>query len=240
MITIIPRNVTWRFSLFVFLVFSLIGYFIFFYGSANSPTSRVEQPTAEEGILLLHEGNQRFANNRRRFPRLDKARVVETALAQKPFATVLTCSDSRIPVENIFDAGIGDLFVVRVAGNVCSDHEIGSIEYGVEHLKTPLVLIMGHTYCGAVKAVVEDADVRGKFHHLAEHIIPSYDEAKETLRTQDRELLLKETVRRNVRRAMRDLEEMSPGVRQMRENGKVTIAGALYDLRTGSVEWLTP
>jgi len=135
------------------------------------------RPSPDQAISILQNGNARYVRGDRKFAHLDRRRVAETAQAQEPFATVLACSDSRVPVEHVFDAGIGDLFVVRVAGNVCSNHEIASIEYGVEHLKTPLVVVLGHTHCGAVTAVVENADVRGKFPHLAEHIIPAYEEA---------------------------------------------------------------
>lgn len=168
-------------------------------------TIRQQQPSPAEVLVMLKDGHHRFVNDRRTFPRLHKGRIAETALAQTPFATFLACSDSRVPVENIFDAGIGDLFVVRVAGNVCSDHEIGSIEYGVEHLKTPVVVILGHTHCGAVTAVVDDEDVRGIFPHLAEHILPSYDEAMSIHPDGDRKTLLAAAVKLNGRRAIHDL-----------------------------------
>lgn len=143
-----------------------------------------------------------------------------------------------MPVEHIFDAGIGDLFVVRVAGNVCSDHEIGSIEYGVEHLQTPLVVVLGHTHCGAVTAVVENAEVRGKFPHLAEHIVPSYEEASAQRSLRRGNELLDETVRCNVRRAIQDLLRISSRVRAQVDRRALKVVGAVYDLRTGAVEWL--
>lgn len=196
------------------------------------------QPSPEEAISILKDGNVRFVKGSRKFARLGKQRVTETALAQQPFATLLACSDSRVPVEHVFDAGIGDLFVVRVAGNVCSDHEIGSIEYGVEHLKTPLVVVLGHTHCGAVTAVVSNADVRGKFPHLAEHIIPAHQDAIALHPNDDDEKVIAETVRCNVRRAIQDLFKASKGIRAEVEKGKVKVVGAVYDLSTGAVEWL--
>jgi carbonic anhydrase len=204
----------------------------------DSVTLRQRQPTPAEAIAILKDGNRRFVTNRRTFPRLNKARIVETALAQTPFATFLACSDSRVPVENLFDVGIGDLFVVRVAGNVCSDHEIGSIEYGVEHLQTPLVVVMGHTHCGAVTAVVEDAEVRGKFPHLAEHIVPSHEKAHALHSNADAKTVLAVAVKLNVQRAISDLLRLSEGVRELHEAGKIQVVGAVYDITAGTVEWL--
>jgi carbonic anhydrase len=198
------------------------------------------RPTPDEAISILKEGNARFVRGNRKFVHLGKDRVAETAFAQEPFATLLACSDSRVPVENVFDAGIGDCFVVRVAGNVCSDHEVGSIEYAVQHLKTPLVVVLGHTGCGAVTAVVENADVRGKFPHLAEHILPAYEDAIARQKQGGVKSIIEEAVRCNVRRAIRDLLDISEGVRTEVENGNVKIVGAVYDLHTGSVDWLTP
>lgn len=215
-----------------------VGYAVYRKSVEVTVTLRQSQPTPVEAITILKEGNERFVKNRRTFPRLNKARIVETALAQKPFATFLACSDSRVPVESLFDVGIGDLFVVRVAGNVCSDHEIGSIEYGVEHLKTPVVVVMGHTHCGAVTAVLEDADVRGKFPHLAEHIIPSHEKAHELFPDADAKTILAEAVKLNVQRAISDLLQISEGVRALHEAGKITIVGAVYDITAGTVEWL--
>jgi carbonic anhydrase len=233
---------TKRLTLFgIVVVLNVMAFLLYFAIRWRLQTDReIRQvsPSSTEAIAILMEGNLRFMNERRRFPRFDKMRITETALSQEPFATFLACSDSRVPVENIFDVGIGDLFVVRIAGNVCSDHEIGSIEYGVEHLKTPLVVVMGHTHCGAVTAVVEDMEVRGKFSHLAEHIIPSYEEALALHPKADRQTILTEAVRCNVRKAISDLVRMSEGVRKKVEAGKVKIVGAIYNLNTGTVEWL--
>lgn len=216
--------------------------------SSSSCTSRPDatlgdslsrpRPSPAEAIAILQAGNRRYVQGERTFARLDKARIAQTHEAQEPFATVLSCSDSRVPVEHVFDAGIGDLFVVRVAGNVCSDHEIGSIEYGVEHLHTPLVVVLGHSHCGAVTAVVENADVRGKFPHLAEHILPSYQDAFALCPRCDRNELLEETVRCNVRRAMHDLIRLSSGMRAHIDCGTLDVVGAVYNLHSGSVEWL--
>lgn len=222
----------------VVLAIIAVGYSVYRRSLETTITLRQSQPTPAEAIALLKEGHERFVKNRRIFPRLNKARIVETALAQKPFATFLACSDSRVPVESLFDVGIGDLFVVRVAGNVCSDHEIGSIEYSVEHLKTPVVVVMGHTHCGAVTAVLEDADVRGKFPHLAEHIVPSHEKAHALFPDADAKTLLAEAVKLNVQRSISDLLQISEGVRTLHKAGKLKIVGAVYDITAGTLEWL--
>ena len=208
------------------------------HAQSTGEDGRADSPSAEEGIEILKSGNARFVSGKRKFARLDRERINETALAQKPFATILACSDSRVPVESVFDAGIGELFVVRVAGNVCSDHEVGSIEYAVEHLKTPLVVVLGHTYCGAVTAVVEHADVRGKFPHLSEHIMPAYEQALAVRPHSEPQGLIDEAIRCNVRKAIGDISRNSPGIRSMLVEGRVKIVGAIYDLKSGTVEWL--
>jgi carbonic anhydrase len=99
----------------------------------------------EQAEKMLREGNQRFASGKMKYPNLDDSRLRQVSSGQNPYATVITCSDSRVPVEHIFDAGLGDIFVIRVAGNVCDVDEIGSIEYGIGHLYTPVLVVLGHT-----------------------------------------------------------------------------------------------
>jgi carbonic anhydrase len=210
----------------------------------NTPSQAVGQdkspprPSPEECLKFLKDGNPRYASDQRRFAHLDRNRIAETAATQYPFAAILGCSDSRVPVEHIFDAGIGDLFVVRVAGNVWSDHEGRSIEYAVNHLRTALFVIVGHTRCGAITAVVEHADTEGKFPHLSEHIIPAYRESQTEHPGLGHDDLITETVRHNVRRAMADLIKESPVVRSRVKAGDLRVVGAVYDLNTGRVEWL--
>jgi carbonic anhydrase len=202
-----------------------------------------EQPsprTPEESLRSLKQGNERFVNGRRVFRHLDQGQIARTAKAQAPYATILSCSDSRVPVEHLFDAGIGDLFVIRVAGNVCSDHEDGSIEYAVGHLKTPLVVVVGHTRCGAVTAVVEHAELEGKIPHLVEHIIPAFKSAQSAHTGCDRDGLIDVTARCNVHKAIADLLDASPDIRSRVASGAVKVVGAIYDLQTGRVEWLEP
>ena len=112
----------------------------------------------QQAMERLREGNARFQSAKSIHPDLGPARLRQTAEeGQHPFATILTCSDSRVPPELVFDQGVGDIFVVRVAGNVCGEDEAGTIEYGADHLKTPLLVVLGHSRCGAVTAVATDA-----------------------------------------------------------------------------------
>lgn len=122
------------------------------------------RPTAEEVLTILKKGNLRFVSGKLEHPNHCEESRQNLALGQEPIATILTCADSRVPPVDIFDQGIGDLFVVRVAGNVIGDHSLGSIEYAVKHLHTPLVIVMGHTSCGAVSAVASGAALEG---HIA-------------------------------------------------------------------------
>jgi carbonic anhydrase len=185
----------------------------------------------------LKRGNQRFATGQRQFGHLQQGRITETSKGQVPFATILACSDSRVAVEHLFDVGIGDLFVVRVAGNVCADHESASIEYAVDHLNTPLVVILGHTRCGAVTAVVEHEVLEGHIPHLSEHIVPAFREAQAARPGESHTELIDDTVRIHVRREVDELLRLSPEIRSRVDAGKVKVVGAVYDLSTGTVDW---
>ena len=147
----------------------------------SSSISAGEVIRSDEALKLLKEGNARFVEMKLRHPDETIKQREETAVnGQAPFAAVLACSDSRVPVEAIFDRGIGDIFVVRVAGNIVMDNDvIGSIEYAVEHLHTPLLVIMWHTGCGAVKAAVDDSAVEGKILDIQKQIRPVALKTKE-------------------------------------------------------------
>jgi len=126
----------------------------------------------------LNKGNSRFVDGKNVFPHTGVTRRKETSKGQAPFATILTCADSRVSPEFIFDQGIGDLFSIRVAGAVADTDEIGTIEYGVGHLKTPLLIVLGHTKCGAVKAVCEGAEVSQNIKWLVDNIVPAVNRAR--------------------------------------------------------------
>jgi len=191
-----------------------------------------------EALYRLEAGNQRFAAGITQHPNIDHTRRIETVeQGQEPIATVLACSDSRVPVELIFDQGVGDLFVVRVAGNVCGTNETGSIEYGVEHLGTPLLVVLGHEHCGAVTAVATGAELHGSIPRLIDHIIPAVTRA-EALTGKHGAEVVPEAVVENVWQSISDLIGGSSAVRQRLTDGRLKIVGAVYDLETGVVRWL--
>lgn len=192
--------------------------------------------TPDGSLKSLRAGNSRFASGKPKAPRRDIARVLETAKGQQPFATVVSCADSRVPVEMLFDQGIGDLFVVRVAGNVCDTDEIGSVEYAAGHLHTPLIVVLGHTSCGAVKAVCEDAKVGGSIPALVENIAPAVARARRADRAGDD--LVREAVTQNVWQSIGDLLAGSEEVRELVTEGKATVVGAVYDISNGRVQFL--
>jgi carbonic anhydrase len=211
-------------------------------GLSAAPTTRADRSSGpwnpERSFEELKDGNARFVTGRRQFAHLDRQQIARTVTRQTPFAAVLSCSDSRVPVEHLLDVGIGDLFVIRVAGNVCSDDECGSLEYAVDHLNTPLVMVLGHTRCGAVTAVVEHAELEGRIPRLTEHIDPALREALAANPGIERDSLIDEAIRCNVRRAIADLLETSPSVRSRVASGALKVVGAIYDIRTGAIEWL--
>lgn len=192
-----------------------------------------------DALERLEEGNARYVAGKSRCPHTDAARIKETAEhGQHPFVAMLACSDSRVPVELIFDQGIGDIFVIRVAGNVCAVDETGTIEYGVDHLGTPLVVVLGHSSCGAVTAAAMGAEVHGSTAPLVEHIRPAVEKARQAVPNATKEQLLPVAVEDNVWQAIDDLFRQSPMVRERVQAGKLKVVGALYDVHEGNVRWL--
>jgi carbonic anhydrase len=197
--------------------------------------------SAGEALRLLKEGNSRYVDGKLQHPRQDRARrALTTAQGQHPLAAILTCSDSRVPAEIIFDQGIGDLFVVRVAGNVAATDEIGSIEYAVDHLASPLVVVLGHSQCGAVTAVVDDTKLPPNIASLVAPIKPAVDKAREANPDAAKDVLLKAAITGNVWQAMEDMLRQSPIIREKVKDKQVQVVGALYDLDSGQVQWLGP
>jgi carbonic anhydrase len=196
--------------------------------------------TPAEAQSQLKEGNARFVSGKSEFPRQDMARLSETAPAQHPKATILTCSDSRIPVEKVFDQGIGDLFVIRVAGNVCDVDETGTIEYGVEHLGTPILLVLGHTKCGAVTAVATNAEVHGSIPQLVDNIGPAVERAHKLNPSLEGKELVPAATTENVWQSIEDMLQRSSILREKVIEGAVKVYGGLYHLEDGTVEWLGP
>jgi carbonic anhydrase len=193
---------------------------------------------AGEALARLKKGNQRFRDGVSRHTHETASwrnLLVET---QKPFATILGCSDSRVPPELIFDAGFGDLFTIRVAGNIIAEDVIGSLQYGVAHLHTPLVVVLGHEGCGAVSATLEEMLHKTK---ELEHIESLIQLIKPGLREldlkQDRVALLRTAVEANVRWSMRQLSTSPEGAQALREK-RVRLVGGVYELATGRVRFL--
>ena len=194
--------------------------------------------TAAEALRRLQDGNQRFLDGRARFPTIQKEILADLARGQHPYATILCCSDSRVPPELIFDAGFGELFIVRVAGNVLSQEVAGSLQYAGAHLKTNLFLVMGHDGCGAVQAAL-DSLFRGKrelsrIQALIDGIIPGLTGIDPSLPPSE---LLPLAVEANIRHTMRQIFE-SPEGRARRAEGRIYLAGAVYYIETGRVRFL--
>jgi carbonic anhydrase len=195
-------------------------------------------PSPDEAMQRLDEGNARFIAGETKHPH--EARTWRAGLesAQHPFATVIGCSDSRVPLELVFDQGFGDLFVIRVAGNLIARDEAGSIEYAVCHLHTPIVAVVGHAHCGAVTAAlgtheeimaepVELSDLLGAIHTGMPEIPYSLSKEERVQRG----------VEANIRHAMAQLHKVA-SVQEAVERGETRIVGGIYDLHTGKVNWL--
>ena len=195
--------------------------------------------TPQQVLDGLKDGNSRYVEGKSVHPNLDSARREATAKdGQHPNVTILSCSDSRVPVELLFDQGIGDVFVVRVAGNVCNVDEAGSIEYGVDHVGTPLLVVLGHSGCGAVTAVTMDAELHGNVAPLVAGIRPAVVRAKKEHPELHGKDLVPAAIEANVRQSIDDLLKISPVVRERVKDGKLKVVGALYDLKSGKIRWL--
>lgn len=192
-----------------------------------------EQHTKTAVLDKLLEGNRRFAESASTHPRQSADRRLETAQGQNPFAVIVGCSDSRVPPEIVFDQGIGDLFVIRVAGNVIDDHALGSIEYAVEHLGVQLILVLGHSNCGAVDAALQESELPGHLASLKEALLPAVDHA----RNQQGDVL-QNAVKANVRNVVSSLMSSQPILHPFVEKEILSIAGAYYDWNTGIVHFI--
>jgi carbonic anhydrase len=181
----------------------------------------------------LIDGNARFTAGAAEHPRQSAVRRSELAQTQEPFAVILACADSRVAPEIVFDQGLGDLFVVRVAGNVLDNAALGSIEYAVEHLHASLIVVLGHERCGAVTAAVKGGHTPGHIHSFVQAIEPAVAETKGAPGD-----AVDNAVRANVRHVVQQLRRARPIVSEAVVAGKVSVAGARYDLDTGAVEFL--
>ena len=206
----------------------------------SKPAGKVQRDD-HKAIALLRAGNERYVEGKLLHPHADAERRHDQAVrGQNPLAAVITCSDSRIPVEMVFDQGVGDLFVVRVAGNVVGGDETGSVEYAVGHLGTPLVVVMGHTSCGAVTAAAKGAakSEHGSIPELLRHIEPAVARVKEKQPDLEGEKLVAAAIQENVWQSVADALAHSDLLANKARKGEITVVGAVYDIDSGRVEWL--
>jgi len=194
--------------------------------------------TADEVLERLRAGNDRFVRGTARFPTVQKEVLAQLAKGQQPYATILGCSDSRVPPELVFDAGFGELFIIRVAGNVVSPEVMGTIQYASVHLRTPLFVVLGHEGCGAVKAALaakfEGARDRSRIERLLENITPGLTGISADASPEEQ---MEAGVEANVRWAMHQLLE-TPEAKARAAEGVMKLVGAVYELTTGRVRFL--
>lgn len=187
-----------------------------------------------EAISKLKEGNGRYTGGSMQHPGQTTERIAELAKDQHPFAVILSCSDSRVPPEIVFDQGLGDLFVVRVAGNVIDDHGLGSIEYAVDHLGARLIVVLGHQSCGAVKAAKETIAAKGKAPGHIQSLVTAIQPVVEAAPKDD----LDTTIKANVKHVVQALRSSTPILKAKVDSGGVQVIGGYYSLDTGAVTFL--
>lgn len=183
----------------------------------------------DDALQKLMEGNQRFIRHQPQYPDQSAARLQEVAQAQHPFATILSCADSRVPAEIIFDQGIGDIFDVRIAGNISTPESLGSIEYAVALLGTPVLMVLGHERCGAVTAAVQNEALPGEIGSFVKAILPAVERVKDQPGD-----AVENAVVANVNYQIEQLRR-SPLLLARLQSGQLKIVGGRYDLDTGSV-----
>lgn len=186
-----------------------------------------------KALQALLDGNKRFAGSKQIHPNQDKKRRDEVSKGQKPFAVIVGCSDSRIPPEILFDQGIGDLFIIRLAGNIVDDLALGSIEYAADHLGTRLIVVLGHSKCGAVTATVQGGEAHGHVAGIVNAIIPAVEKAKETPGD-----LVDNAIRENAKLVAANIASSKPILEKMVGEGKIAVVTLYYDIDTGLVEIL--
>jgi carbonic anhydrase len=200
--------------------------------------ARTTDLTADEALARLVEGNKRFRRGIAPQAAIRRASLRKLAQSQRPFATILGCSDSRVPPEWIFDAGLGELFVIRVAGNILSPEIAGSLQYAGSHLHTPLFVVLGHEGCGAIAAALaskyEGAKHKSRIQILVDSIVPGLPKFGAKVPRADR---IARAVESNVRRTVQLIQDSPEGRARMAE-GRMKIVGAVYEIESGRVRWL--
>lgn len=199
--------------------------------------------SAQEALERLREGNRHFVSNigRRETP-LNHTRPVELAKEAKPFAIVLGCSDARVPAEIVFDQGLGDLFVIRVAGNIVAPSQVGSVEFAASRFGSPLVVVLGHSRCGAILATLEELqqpteNQSRNLRSIVDRVRPSVEVLLKTELRNDLDTLVEHAVRANVSASVNHLRHGSEVLEQLIQNDGLLVVGAEYSLDTGVVEF---
>ena len=198
---------------------------------------------ADEALERLREGNRRFVSDVRSHENLtNEARRSVLASGQEPFAIILGCSDSRVPAEIVFDQGLGDLFVIRVAGNIVAPSQIGSVEFAAERAGARLVVVLGHSQCGAILATLDELQRPTEKHSrnlrsIVDRVRPSVEALLSTDLKYDRDELVRQAVRANVRASANQLRHGSDIVEELIQNDGLCVVGAEYSLETGVVEF---
>ncbi len=195
---------------------------------------------AEEAKRRLIEGNRRFVNQNRQYPNQSKRRLQSVSNKQYPYAAILGCADSRVPPEIIFDQGLGDLFVVRIAGNIASNETIGSLEYATANLGTQLIVVLGHKGCGAVSAAFDNQPDDGKINSVVDDIQPSLSPNSRTRRNSNINDINDDNnaVINNIEYQAKKLQNNSQIIDRLIRDNRLKIIGAYYDVNTGRVRFL--
>jgi carbonic anhydrase len=189
--------------------------------------------TGEQALQKLIQGNQRYASFKRNYPDQDQVRLKAIAQRQHPFAVILGCADSRVPPELLFDQGLGDLFVIRVAGNILNEATLASIEFATAELGVPLVMVLGHQRCGAVKATLDGGEIPGHISRLVAAIKPALAQIQNQKGDK-----LDNAVRANVKMVVQQLTASTPVIADLINQGKLKIVGGRYALDNGEVEMI--
>ena len=198
--------------------------------------------SAKEALDRLREGNNRFVADKRKPDTSVETRRREVVDGQQPFAIILGCSDSRVPAEMVFDQGLGDLFVIRVAGNIVAPSQIGSVEFAAERYGTKLVVVLGHSQCGAILATLEalkqpNENTSRNLQSIVDRIRPSVETLLDTGLKHDHDALVHQSVRANIRASANHLRHGSESLENLIQNHGLRVVGAEYSLETGAVEF---
>jgi carbonic anhydrase len=200
---------------------------------------RLHQPLPGEALEMLLEGNRRYVEDRPRHPHQRRTHRHQVAAGQHPFAAILGCGDSRVPPEIVFDEGLGDLFVIRSAGHIVDDALIGSLEYAIGELGVPLILVLGHERCGAIKAAVEEVLDGGEAPGHIEAVLAAIKPAVVVAQGRGGDLV-DEAVRANVELVVGQLRRDEPILDERVRSGRLRIVGAYYNLEDGAVSVIVP